>query len=181
VLMVNDYYPFGLEMPGRSVNFRGYRYGFNGKEKDDKGEWGSTHYDYGFRIYNPQIAKFLSVDPLAASYPWYTPYQFAGNTPIQAIDLDGLEEHFHYLMRRDGKNGPKKVYAYTIYERNGNKIEGEKWIVYNEKFDGNDYYIFNTEEKMWNWDPYDLFGGFWKMPSNIFSRSEVFDAVVEIC
>jgi hypothetical protein len=33
---------------------------------------------------------------------------------------------------------------------------------------------------MKNWDRYDLFGGFWKMPSNIFSRSEVFDAVVEI-
>jgi len=69
-----------------------YRYGFNGKEKDVDGEWGSnTHYDYGFRIYNPAIAKFLSVDPLRKEYPWYTPYQFAGNTPIQAIDLDGLE------------------------------------------------------------------------------------------
>lgn len=49
-------------------------------------------YDYGFRIYNPTIGKFLSVDPLARSYPWYTPYQFAGNKPIFAIDLDGLEE-----------------------------------------------------------------------------------------
>lgn len=33
----------------------------------------------------------LSVDPLTKSYPWYTPYQFAGNMPIVAIDLDGLE------------------------------------------------------------------------------------------
>jgi len=32
------------------------------------------------------------VDPLSASYPWYTPYQFAGNAPIWAIDLDGLEQ-----------------------------------------------------------------------------------------
>lgn len=69
-----------------------YRYGFNGKEKDPKEEWGSTAYDYGFRIYNPQIARFLSVDPLTQSYPWYTPYQFAGNHPIIAVDLDGLEE-----------------------------------------------------------------------------------------
>jgi hypothetical protein len=49
-------------------------------------------YDYGFRIYNPRLGKFLSVDPLTKSYPWYTPYQFAGNKPIVAIDLDGLEE-----------------------------------------------------------------------------------------
>jgi len=70
-----------------------YRYGFNGKEKDADGEFGSsTHYDYGFRIYNPSIGKFLSVDPLSNDFPFYTPYQFAGNKPIVAIDLDGLEE-----------------------------------------------------------------------------------------
>jgi RHS repeat-associated protein len=70
----------------------GYRYGFNGKEKDDEVSGNGNVYDYGFRIYNPRLGKFLSVDPLFQSYPWYTPYQFAGNTPIQAIDLDGLEE-----------------------------------------------------------------------------------------
>jgi RHS repeat-associated protein len=69
-----------------------YRYGFNGKELDDDGTGmggGGNTYDYGFRIYNPQIAKFLSVDPLTKEYPWYTPYQFAGNKPIRFIDLDG--------------------------------------------------------------------------------------------
>lgn len=52
---------------------------------------GGSTYDYGFRIYNPAIAKFLSVDPLTASYPELTPYQFASNTPIMFIDIDGLE------------------------------------------------------------------------------------------
>ncbi len=75
-----------------------YRYGFNGKEKDPEGlGGGGSTSDYGFRIYNPQIARFLSVDPLTASYPWYTPYQFAGNKPIAAIDLDGLEERFTFF------------------------------------------------------------------------------------
>src|SRR5690606_27795529 len=32
-----------------------------------------------------------SVDPLTRGYPMLTPYQFASNTPIVAIDLDGLE------------------------------------------------------------------------------------------
>ena len=54
-------------------------------------------YDYGFRVYDCRIGKFLSVDPLTGSYPWYTPYQFAGNKPIEFIDLDGLEEiHYYY-------------------------------------------------------------------------------------
>lgn len=47
--------------------------------------------DYGMRIYDGRIGRFLSVDPLTDYYPYYTPYQFAGNTPLQAIDLDGLE------------------------------------------------------------------------------------------
>jgi len=78
--------------PGRKYNSAEYRYGFNGKEKDDEGEFGSiTNYDYGFRIYNPAVGRFLSVDPLTKQFPWYTPYQFAGNTPIIVVDLDGLE------------------------------------------------------------------------------------------
>jgi hypothetical protein len=44
------------------------------------------------RVYDPRAGRFLSLDPLQKRYPWYTPYQFAGNMPIWAIDLDGLEE-----------------------------------------------------------------------------------------
>lgn len=86
VLRYSDYYAFGQQMPGRSGGVN-YRYGFNGKEQDDE----TNTYDYGFRIYNPSLGKFLSLDPLTASYPELTPYQFASNTPIWAIDLDGLE------------------------------------------------------------------------------------------
>ena len=92
VVNARDYYAFGSEMPNRSFTSSTYRYGFNGKEKDTENTWGDAQYDYGFRIYNPKIGKFLSVDPLTKSYPWYTPYQFAGNKPIIAVDLDGLEE-----------------------------------------------------------------------------------------
>ena len=40
------------------------------------------------------------MDSLTGKYPWYTPYQFAGNTPIQAIDLDGLEEIYYFTPQR---------------------------------------------------------------------------------
>ena len=43
------------------------------------------------RIYDPRLGKFLSVDPLSSKFPWWTPYAFAGNSPIEAIDLDGGE------------------------------------------------------------------------------------------
>ena len=89
-------------MPGRKfVSGEEYRFGFNGKE-DDR-DWGMQNIqDYGFRLYNPSIGKFLSVDPLSPDYPWNTPYQFAGNKPIWAVDLDGLEPGF--LSPLYGKN-----------------------------------------------------------------------------
>jgi RHS repeat-associated protein len=94
-----SYYPFGQLQPGRygPANPTGsgvasaYRFGFNGKEKDNNGELGLTSYDYGFRIYNPGLGRFLSVDPLAKAFPTLSAYQFAGDNPIAAIDLDGLE------------------------------------------------------------------------------------------
>jgi RHS repeat-associated protein len=93
VVTAQDYYPFGMTMPGRKFNSGSYRYGYNGKEKDPETYGEGNIYDYGFRIYNPRLGKFLSVDPLTKSYPWYTPYQFAGNKPINSIDVDGLEDH----------------------------------------------------------------------------------------
>lgn len=87
VLSANDYYAFGANMPGRNFTSSSYRYGFNGKENDPE----TNTQDYGMRIYNPNLGKFLSVDPLTKEYPWLTPYQFASNRPICAIDRDGLE------------------------------------------------------------------------------------------
>jgi RHS repeat-associated protein len=74
LLAYYGYYPFGMLQPGRSAPANGtlaggYRYGFNGKEKDNNGELGLTTYDYGFRSYNSSIGRFLSVDPLAQEYP----------------------------------------------------------------------------------------------------------------
>jgi RHS repeat-associated protein len=118
VISAQDYYPFGMIMPGRvSSNQNVYRYGFNGKETDR--ETGSTTtYDYGFRIYNPALCRFLSVDPLSPKYAWYTPYQFAGNKPIKFVDVDGLEDGLEMRTRRmeegylQGKVTDRQLHAY---------------------------------------------------------------------
>ena len=92
VVTANDYYPFGMGMPGRSyINGSEYRYGFNGKENDNEVKGEGNQQDYGMRIYDPRLGRFLSRDPLTAKYPMLTPYQFASNRPIDGIDLDGLE------------------------------------------------------------------------------------------
>ena len=93
VITANDYYPFGMQMPGRkfSTASSSYRYGFNGKENDNEVKGDGNQQDYGMRIYDPRLGRFQSVDPLIIKYPFYSSYQFSGNDVIRCIDLDGGE------------------------------------------------------------------------------------------
>ena len=81
-----------MEMPGRTFNPDKYKFGFNGKLNDNEvyGVTGSFQ-DYGMRMYDTRVCRFISVDPLTKKYPMLTPYQFASNSPIRMIDLDGKE------------------------------------------------------------------------------------------
>ncbi|GAB2808259.1 hypothetical protein GCM10027043_04180 [Ferruginibacter profundus] len=131
VVTANDYYPFGMQMPGRKYSAgSGYRYGFNGKENDK--DAGEGVQDYGLRVYDSRLGKFLSVDPLTKSYPHYTPYSFAGNKPIQFIDLDGGEEK---PFNSPGNMEPVgKVQSYVTQE-------GADARIYNVKEMGKTYTI----------------------------------------
>lgn len=126
VQSASDYYPFGMLMPGRKFNGAGYRYGFNGKENDNEVKEGDgLQQDYGMRIYDCRLGRFLSVDPLSQEYPELTPYQFASNRPIDGIDQDGLEfepywasrvqvkigEYEGNLRRTDPENAEKRIRA----------------------------------------------------------------------
>jgi RHS repeat-associated protein len=101
VINAQDYYAFGSVMPGREYALNttsAYRYGFNGKENDNEVKKDANgndiigaQQDYGMRIYDPRIGRFLSVDPITSDYPMLTPYQFASNRPIDGIDREGLE------------------------------------------------------------------------------------------
>ncbi|HAZ02539.1 MAG TPA: hypothetical protein DCY97_10265 [Marinilabiliales bacterium] len=69
--------------------------------------FGVRLYYYGARYYAAWLCRFVSVDPLQHKYPYYTPYQYAGNKPITFIDLDGLEEfkvNYEETARKDVTN-----------------------------------------------------------------------------
>ena len=90
--------------PGRKYSGgSGYRYGFNGKENDKEVKGDGNQQDYGMRIYDPRVGKFLSIDPLTKKYPWLTAYQFSSNSPIWSVDIDGLEGD----KKTDPANQPK--------------------------------------------------------------------------
>jgi|GEM_PF-4686275 RHS repeat-associated protein len=98
----NDYYPFGATMPFRQSG-SAYRFAYNGKEQDPETYGTDNEYDYGMRMYNPRLGRFMSVDPITREYPMLTPYQFASNRPIDGIDQDGFE-YAHYDIIYDYDN-----------------------------------------------------------------------------
>jgi RHS repeat-associated core domain len=87
VVKATDYSSFGAPLPGRTFQIKQYDYDYNGKRKDNE----TGYIDYGNRMYDPNIGRFISVDGLTSKYPHFTPYQFSSNNPILNIDLDGLE------------------------------------------------------------------------------------------
>jgi RHS repeat-associated protein len=93
VISANDYYPGGMAMPGRTLSLaKGYRYGFNGYENDNevKGEGNSV--DFGSRVYDPRIVRWLSLDPLQKKYPGESHYAFVSGNPILYKDADGRDK-----------------------------------------------------------------------------------------
>ena len=88
--------------------------------------------DYGMRIYNVSICRFISIDPLTKDYPFYAPYQFAGNMPIKYIDLEGLEpaengsEKGEYQEAQKKGTTENRGYTWNVNEKgNGSWVEGD--------------------------------------------------------
>ena len=81
-----------------------YHFGFQGQETDDeiKGEGNSVAFKY--RVHDPRLGRFLSVDPLLMDYPWNSPYAFAENRVIDGRDLEGREwENFMSKFKNPGE------------------------------------------------------------------------------
>ncbi|WP_367890805.1 RHS repeat-associated core domain-containing protein [Ferruginibacter sp.] len=77
----------------QELRCRGIPIWFNGKEKSDEIKGEGNSYNFTFRMYDPRLGRFLSVDPIAKNYPHSSPYAFAENDVIRSIDLEGLEKY----------------------------------------------------------------------------------------
>lgn len=92
VIQQNHYYSFGMRMEGTNVSQIGVesKYKFSGKEFDD--ELGLNEYDFGARFYDPAIARWGCIDPMADAAPNWTPFRYGFNNPITVIDPTGMLE-----------------------------------------------------------------------------------------
>jgi len=88
VIQTDDYYPFGLTFNSyQRENSTPNQYLYNGKEKQDELELG--WFDYGARMYNPEISRWMVVDPAADAYYRSSPYSYTLNNPVRFVDPDG--------------------------------------------------------------------------------------------
>ena len=91
ILSAQDYSPFGVQLDGRTFDSEKYRYGFNSMEKDDQVKGRGNSYDFGARMYDSRLGRWLTIDPLFAKYPCFSSYSFVANSPIILVDSDGKE------------------------------------------------------------------------------------------
>ncbi|MDB9383652.1 hypothetical protein PN465_15715 [Nodularia spumigena CS-584] len=119
-----DYDPFGMQIAKRSTQLGKYRYGFQGQEKDDELKGDGNSLNYTFRMHDPRVGRFFAVDPLAPKYPFYSPYQFSSNSPIYAIELEGLESS----QQTNQNEKPKESAVKTFF---GKSFMGLLGVLYN--------------------------------------------------
>jgi RHS repeat-associated protein len=130
-------------MPGREYTAQsvaGYRFGFNGKERDDEtyGEGDVT--DFGDRIYDGRIGRWLSIDPFFKKYASSSPYIGCANNPIALIDKGGDSTAYYsetgiFL----GKAYDSRIDAIVV-------VSEADIIKFTDKFNGVNFEKMSTDE-----------------------------------
>ena len=135
--------------PGDGTANGGYRFGYDGKEKDNNGELGLINYDYGARIYNPALGRWLSLDPLMDIMPERSPYHALGNSPNALVDADGRYNIIYLLIARDS-NGKALISPEKA------KLVAEKANKYFALMGLHTTVVFFDEEKRGHFDVTDI-------------------------
>jgi RHS repeat-associated protein len=96
ILSISEQYAFGMSMPGRTYSVEEYGFGYCGKEKDNEIKGDGNSLDFGARIYDSRLARWLSIDPHSSKYSSISPYAYCANSPIVFKDPDGKDIVIYY-------------------------------------------------------------------------------------
>jgi RHS repeat-associated protein len=115
----------------------GYRYSFNGKENDKEVSGSGNSIDFGARIYDSRVGRWLSGDPHEIKYPYSSTYAFALNTPIIAVDSEGKDVIVGLQdATRPTYSGHMVIFVHTykevyinVRDENGNVISKKYYVI----------------------------------------------------
>ncbi|UFH53659.1 RHS repeat-associated core domain-containing protein [Spirosoma sp. KNUC1025] len=155
VAQQTEYYAFGLSI---SRQMGANKYLYNGKEHQPVTGW----LDYGARMYEPALGRWMVVDPLAEVSRRWSPFAYVYNNPMNFTDPDGMLAEGHYegaaaqeafrqeQQDQQGRNGPGKGKKAMI---SGNSISSANMPgVGFRKFDNGTYQKFRTSNGIGNDD-----------------------------
>ena len=98
VTQYSDFLPFGMMTPNRHGGESG-RYGLMGMEKDDEIYGEGNAIDFGARMYDPRLGRWMSRDPLEVLQPDQSPYKAFLNNPIIYVDPEGETEYLKIVYK----------------------------------------------------------------------------------
>ena len=95
VVETSDFLPFGTRWSQTSGSSSATltdatnRWRYSGKEEQKALNSSLPLIDYGARMYDPTIARWFSVDPMAEKYYHISPYSYCEDTPVRFLDPTG--------------------------------------------------------------------------------------------
>jgi RHS repeat-associated protein len=123
VRMYNDYYPYGMVIPGGGGT-NDYRYGYQGQYSELDGETGWNNFE--LRSYNSRIGRWFQYDPKGQ---FFSPYMGMGNNPVSAVDPDGGTTNDFIKDNKENSifwtDNPELYTDATRYENMGRSYFGE--------------------------------------------------------
>ncbi|PWL30064.1 DUF6443 domain-containing protein [uncultured Roseivirga sp.] len=111
ILQEDHYYPFGMNIQALSSTAplsKPNQFKYNGKELNEEFDLG--WYSYGTRNYDPQLGRWMIIDPAADLMAEYSPYNYVYNNPLKYIDPDGsipwpIRKLFRFMVRKKRPDG----------------------------------------------------------------------------
>jgi len=129
----NDYYPFGKSMttgntyPTTSSN----RWKYNGKETQTTGD--VNWLDYGARMYDEVIGRWIKPDPMSEKYYGSSVYAYCKNNPLEFVDPTGMDwyefdQNGNYQKKTKMK-GTNRIVIHTVEKtKEGHKYDTHKFV-----------------------------------------------------